>query len=49
VLPHEKYDGFLKLQTAEKLQRKSPNYKEVVALLKGGKLIKRRTGLSDAL
>ena len=37
VLPHEKYDGFLKLQTAEKLQRKSPNYKEVVALLKGGK------------
>ena len=28
VLPHEKYDGFLKLQTAEKLQRKSPNYKE---------------------
>ena len=36
VLPHEKYDGFLKLQTAEKLQRKSPNLKEVMALLKGG-------------
>ena len=36
VLPHEKYDGFLKLQTGEKLQRKSPNLAEVMAILKGG-------------
>jgi len=36
VLPHEKYDGFLKLQTGEKLQRKSPNLAEVMAALKGG-------------
>ncbi|MBR5045500.1 MAG: hypothetical protein IKX72_02535, partial [Oscillospiraceae bacterium] len=35
VLPHEKYDGLLKLQTAEKLQRKSPNLAELMAMLKG--------------
>ena len=35
VLPHEKYDGLLKIQTGEKLQRKSPNLAELMAMLKG--------------
>jgi NAD(P)-dependent dehydrogenase (short-subunit alcohol dehydrogenase family) len=37
VIPHEKYDDFLKLQTGEKLQRKSPNLAEVVAAIKAKK------------
>lgn len=37
VIPHEKYDDFLKLQTSEKLQRKSPNLAEVVAAIKAKK------------
>lgn len=35
VLPHDEYDGLLKIQTGEKLQRKSPNLAELMAMLKG--------------
>ena len=37
VIPHPKYDDFLKLQTGEKLERKSPNLAEVVAAIKAKK------------
>ncbi|MBQ6621776.1 MAG: SDR family NAD(P)-dependent oxidoreductase [Mogibacterium sp.] len=37
VLPHEMYDGILKIQTGEKLQRKNPNIGELVAMIKAAK------------
>lgn len=37
VLTHREYDGMLQLQTMEKLQQKSPNYKELVAAIAAAK------------
>lgn len=36
VLTHEEYDGMLKYQTAEKLQRKNPNINEINAAIAAG-------------
>lgn len=37
VIPHAKYDGFLKFQTDEKLERRSPNLAVVLASIKAKK------------
>ena len=37
VLTHREYDGMLQLQTMEKLQQKSPNYKELIAAIAAAK------------
>ena len=41
VLPHEMYDGILKIQTGEKLQRKNPNIGELMAMIKAAKEAKK--------
>ena len=40
VLPHAMYDGILKIQTGEKLQRKTPNIGELQAMIAAAKAAK---------
>ena len=37
VLTHPQYDGFLQLQTGEKLKRSNPNLAQLIEAIKGGK------------